>query len=107
MKTLKKLFAVSLVGPSLLHSAVAQNFPVKPIKLVIGFPAGGPLDQHARLLTDKLSAVLGQPIIVDYKAGAGGIVGAHCHAALGAFGQPEYQGQPWQNQLWLSRQWWH
>ena len=42
----------------------------------MGFPAGGPLDQHARLLSDKLQAVLGQPIIVDYKPGAGGSVGA-------------------------------
>jgi len=41
-----------------------------------GFPAGGPLDQHARLLTDRLQAQLGQPILIDYKAGAGGTVGA-------------------------------
>src|SRR5437868_5246761 len=55
-------------------------FPDKPIKVVIGFPAGGPLDQHARLLTDKLQAVLGQPVIVDYKPGAGGSVGAEAVA---------------------------
>jgi len=57
-------------------AALAQGFPSKPIRVVIGFPAGGPLDQHARLLTDKLQAVLGQPVVVDYKAGAGGTVGA-------------------------------
>ena len=51
-------------------------YPDKPIRVVIGFPAGGPLDQHARLLTDRLQAVLGQPIIIDYKSGAGGTVGA-------------------------------
>ncbi|MGJ7507118.1 Bug family tripartite tricarboxylate transporter substrate binding protein [Variovorax sp. GT1P44] len=62
-------------------SAVAMAaFPDKPIKIVIGFPAGGPLDQHARLLTDKLQAVLGQPVIVDYKPGAGGSVGAEAVA---------------------------
>lgn len=55
-------------------------FPDKPIKVVIGFPAGGPLDQHARLLTDRLQAVLGQPIVVDYKPGAGGSVGAEAVA---------------------------
>jgi tripartite-type tricarboxylate transporter receptor subunit TctC len=43
---------------------------------VMGFPAGGPLDQHARLLADRLQTQLGQPILIDYKAGAGGIVGA-------------------------------
>ena len=76
MKTLKTLLALSLIGLGLAHNAAAQSFPNKPIKLVIGFPAGGPLDQHARLLTDKLTTALGQPIIVDYKGGAGGIVGA-------------------------------
>jgi len=54
----------------------AWAFPTKPIRVVMGFPAGGPLDQHARLLTDRLQALLGQPILIDYKAGAGGIVGA-------------------------------
>ncbi|MDR2324824.1 MAG: tripartite tricarboxylate transporter substrate binding protein [Acidovorax sp.] len=63
-------------GALLSAAALAQNFPNKPIRVVMGFPAGGPLDQHARLLSDKLQAVLGQPIIVDYKPGAGGSVGA-------------------------------
>lgn len=52
------------------------SFPTKPVRIVIGFPAGGPLDSHARLLADKLQAVLGQPVLIDYKAGAGGTVGA-------------------------------
>ncbi len=60
----------------LLCGGAWAAFPDKPIRVVIGFPAGGPLDQHARLLTDRLSSVLGQPIIIDYKAGAGGTVGA-------------------------------
>lgn len=54
----------------------AWAYPIKPIRVVMGFPAGGPLDQHARLLTDRLQAQLGQPILIDYKAGAGGTVGA-------------------------------
>ena len=69
---LKTAAALLLALPALALAA----FPDKPIRIVIGFPAGGPLDQHARLLTDKLQAVLGQPILVDYKAGAGGTVGA-------------------------------
>jgi tripartite-type tricarboxylate transporter receptor subunit TctC len=77
MKTLKTLLALSLIGLSLAQTAAAQSaFPSKPIRIVVGFPAGGPLDQHARLLTDKLQSILGQPITVDYKSGAGGIVGA-------------------------------
>ena len=62
--------ALALAGGS------AWAFPTKPIRVVMGFPAGGPLDQHARLLTDRLQAQLGQPILIDYKAGAGGTVGA-------------------------------
>ncbi len=68
-----------LAGLCLSLTASAQTaatFPSKPVRIVIGFPAGGPLDQHARLLSDKLQAVLGQPVVMDYKAGAGGTVGA-------------------------------
>jgi tripartite-type tricarboxylate transporter receptor subunit TctC len=77
MKTLKNLLVLSLIGLGIAQTVAAQTaFPSKPIRIVVGFPAGGPLDQHARLLTDKLQGILGQPITVDYKAGAGGIVGA-------------------------------
>jgi tripartite-type tricarboxylate transporter receptor subunit TctC len=69
----KHALAALLIAAS---AAAAAAFPEKPIRIVIGFPAGGPLDQHARLLSERLQAVLGQPIIIDYKAGAGGTVGA-------------------------------
>ena len=67
--------AAAVLALTLAGTAFAA-YPDKPIRVVIGFPAGGPLDQHARLLADRLGAVLGQPIIIDYKAGAGGTVGA-------------------------------
>jgi tripartite-type tricarboxylate transporter receptor subunit TctC len=70
---LSTLLATALLATSTLVSAA---FPDKPVKVIIGFPAGGPLDQHARLLSDKLQAVLGQPVLIDYKSGAGGTVGA-------------------------------
>ena len=57
-------------------AAAQPAFPTRPVKILIGFPAGGPLDAHARLLADRLGQLLGQPVIVDYKAGAGGTVGA-------------------------------
>jgi len=56
--------------------ATQAAYPDKPVKIIIGFPAGGPLDAHIRLLIEKLQASLGQTVIVDYKAGAGGAVGA-------------------------------
>ena len=66
------LFSISLS----LTFHVQAGYPDKPIKIIIGFPAGGPLDAHIRLLVDKLQSTLGQTVIVDYKAGAGGTVGA-------------------------------
>ena len=73
-----KPLAVLLTAAALAcaTAATAQTFPTKPIRIVVGFPAGGPLDQHARLLSDKLQGVLGQPVVMDYKSGAGGTVGA-------------------------------
>ena len=63
-----------LVAASVVPAWAA--FPDRPIRIVIGFPSGGPLDSHGRLLADKLQAVLGQPVVIEYKAGAGGTVGA-------------------------------
>ncbi len=71
-----KQVATLLAALILCCGALAQGFPSKAIRIVVGFPAGGPLDQHARLLSDKLQSVLGQPVLIDYKAGAGGTVGA-------------------------------
>lgn len=70
LQRMAALLALLLAG----HAFAA--FPEKPIRVVIGFPAGGPLDQHARLLADRLGTALGQPVVLDYKAGAGGTVGA-------------------------------
>ncbi len=54
----------------------AQAFPDRPIKLVVPSPAGGPPDVMARLLSDKMAVNLGQPVIVENRAGAGGTIGA-------------------------------
>jgi tripartite-type tricarboxylate transporter receptor subunit TctC len=71
------LTAAALSTMAVSGPACAQApFPNKPVKIIVGFPAGGPLDAHARLLADRLGQLLGQPVIVDYKAGAGGTVGA-------------------------------
>jgi tripartite-type tricarboxylate transporter receptor subunit TctC len=82
---LAKVGALATLTVLTAHSARAA-YPDKPIKIVIGFPAGGPLDQHARLLIDKLQTQLGQPLIVDYKSGAGGAVGAEVVAKSPADG---------------------
>lgn len=67
---------VALVTHLLAYQG-AQAFPDRPVKLVVPSPAGGPPDQIARLLSDKMAAALGQPVIVENRTGgAGGIIGA-------------------------------
>ena len=55
--------------------ALAQSFPNKPIRIVVPYPAGGPIDMTTRPLAQKLSEVMGNPVVVDNRAGANGIIG--------------------------------
>jgi len=57
-------------------AAFAQAFPAKPIKLIIAFPAGGPTDITMRQLADNASKIIGQPVIIENKPGAGGTLPA-------------------------------
>ncbi len=54
----------------------AQNYPNRPIKMIVPFPAGGTTDVVARLIAQRMSESMGQPVIVDNRAGAGGSIGA-------------------------------
>ena len=70
------LTAALLVLVSMAAPACAQPFPNKPLKIVVGFPPGGGSDLMARIVAEKMSAILKQPVIVDNKPGAGSTIAA-------------------------------
>ena len=71
--------AVTAMGLALFAAttgAYAQSYPVKPVRLVIAFAAGGPGDTAGRLVAPKLSELWGQQVLVDNRGGANSIVGS-------------------------------
>jgi len=75
---MRALLAAALCAGWALHDAApanAQAYPTRPIKVVVPFPPGGPTDGMARIISERLGAVLGQPIVVENRGGAGGGVG--------------------------------
>jgi tripartite-type tricarboxylate transporter receptor subunit TctC len=72
--------AIALAG-----SATAQNYPVKPIKLVVPFAPGGPADVIGRIIGQQLNIILGQSLVVENRGGAGGTIGAR----LAAMAEPD------------------
>jgi tripartite-type tricarboxylate transporter receptor subunit TctC len=72
-RTLITALAASAATPWTLAQVA---YPNKPIKLIVGFPPGGGIDFTARTIQTGLEAALGQPVVIDYKAGAGGVIAA-------------------------------
>ncbi|HYC46639.1 MAG TPA: tripartite tricarboxylate transporter substrate binding protein [Burkholderiales bacterium] len=73
MKTRAALAALAIALSA--QGAFGQNYPSKPIRIVVPFPAGGGVDATARALGQKLTEMHGQPVIIDNRGGAGGTIG--------------------------------
>jgi tripartite-type tricarboxylate transporter receptor subunit TctC len=82
-------FAVAQSGP-----ARAQSYPVKPIRMIAPFPAGGPTDILGRLMAQTLTEALGQPVIVENRAGASGTIGTDFVAKSAGDGYTLLVGAP-------------
>ena len=65
-----------LLGIFLSGLAGAQTYPDRPVRLIVGFPPGGSSDTVARVVAQSLSPLLGQPVVVENKPGAGGVIGS-------------------------------
>ncbi|WP_291298176.1 tripartite tricarboxylate transporter substrate binding protein [Elioraea sp.] len=74
--TRRTLAGAMLAMPFLGRAALAQGFPARPIRMVVPYPPGGGADTTARLLAEPMGAMLGQPVVVENRGGAGGSIGA-------------------------------
>jgi tripartite-type tricarboxylate transporter receptor subunit TctC len=72
----RTLAGAMLATPFLGRAAAAQGFPARPIRMVVPYPPGGGADTTARLLAEPMGAMLGQPVVVENRGGAGGSIGA-------------------------------
>ena len=75
MLKLSRFAWLGLLAALLPTMSAAQDFPTRAIKLVVPFPAGGPADTIARVYAQRMQEILGHPVIVDNRSGAGGITG--------------------------------
>ena len=78
--SLLRILVTIVAATSAAHAQTPPTFPSKPVRLIVPFPAGGPTDAAARLLQPKLIESLGQPVIIDNRAGASTIIGTEAVA---------------------------
>ena len=87
------LFAAAAMSLLSAANVCAQGFPAKPIRFIVPFPPGGSTDTYSRIIGIKLAEGLGQPLVMDNRAGAGGSLGAEVAAKAAPDGYTIFLGQ--------------
>jgi len=87
MNVVCRILALALAACALVGPAIAQEYPTKPVRILVPYPPGGASDVTARILADKLSKRWGgKPVFVENKAGANGVIGTETIARADADG---------------------
>ena len=92
LKYLGASVAVVLLSLMAVPAAMAQTFPTRAIRIIIGFPPGGAIDTIARVMAPKMAADLGQSVVVENKPGAGGVIGMQSVARAEPDGYTVFMG---------------
>jgi tripartite-type tricarboxylate transporter receptor subunit TctC len=87
-------FLFAICAPLVCTAAFSQAYPAKPIRLIVPFPPGGPTDTHSRWAAQQLNAAFGQPVVVENRAGAAGVIGTEAAAKAAADGYTLLGGNP-------------
>src|SRR5205807_3797771 len=77
----RRMMLSAIASFACIALAAAQSYPTRPIKLIVPFPPGGPVDVTARIVSQYLPLMLGQSVIVENRSGAGGALGAKAVAS--------------------------
>jgi tripartite-type tricarboxylate transporter receptor subunit TctC len=94
MHRLFRLVVALACAVAVAPAGAQSNWPEKPIRLIVSFPAGGQLDVVSRFIADRLAPVLGQPIVIEVKPGADGNIGAELAAKADPDGYTWYAASP-------------
>ncbi|CAG2133800.1 hypothetical protein LMG31506_01245 [Cupriavidus yeoncheonensis] len=73
---MKRWIVAGVLGALASLAGASDNYPSRPVRLIVGYAAGGPVDSAARVYAQHLGTALGQPVVVDNRAGAGGAIAA-------------------------------